>query len=129
MNNIKNVTIEYSVACENGAAIGTRAGIAGQCGEAAFACENTSSEQVFVPGGNVDGLFYKTGNNLGAISGRMRRSGGVCNFADSGLVQTWYKSGSEFAGLRGVALGCVGSLFTACPEFGCSAGNSVLAAA
>ena len=76
--------------------------------------------------GNAKRLFFKTGNNLGAKSGCLRRSGMVWGLAGSGfgtnLVQI------EFAE-RSVALGCVGSLFAFGPEFGRSAGNSVLAAA
>ena len=71
-------------------------------------------------------LLFKTGNNLGAKSGRLRRSGMVWGLADgvagTNLVQI------EFAE-RTVALGCAGSLFASAFEFGRSAGNSALAAA
>lgn len=71
-------------------------------------------------------LFSKTGNNLGAFSGRLRRSGMVWGLADSvsgtNLVQI------EFAE-RAVARGCVGLLLASFFEFGRTAGNSVLAAA
>ena len=72
------------------------------------------------------GLFSKTGNDLGAKSGRLRRSGMVWGLTGScsgtNLVQI------EFVE-RAVAQGCVGSLFASAIEFGRSAGNSVLAAA
>ena len=71
-------------------------------------------------------LLFKTGNNLRAKFGCLRRSGMVWGLADSAsgtnLVQI------EF-GERTAAQGCVGLLFASVLEFDRSAGNSVLAAA
>ncbi len=126
MNNIKTMTSEYRVACESGIVAGTRVEMASERCEGVFAYGNTRSEHGFVPFSEGNGLLLKTGNNLGAFSGRMRRSDWVWGLAGSGfgtnLVQI------EFAE-RPVALGCVGLLFASADEFGCSAGNSVLAAA
>ena len=94
--------------------------------EAKKASENTPKTANSLTWENAKRLLFKTGNNLGAFSGRLRRSGMVWGLADSAsgtnLVQI------EFAE-RTVALGCVGLLFAYALEFGRSAGNSVLAAA
>ncbi len=86
----------------------------------------STSGSVYAEKNLAMGLFSKTGNNLGAKSVRLRRSGMVWDLAGSGfgtnLVQI------EFAE-RAVARGCVGLLFASTFEFGRSAGNSVLAAA
>ena len=72
------------------------------------------------------GLFSKTENNLGAKSGRLRRSGMVWGLADGALGTNLVQI--EFVE-RTVARGCVGLLFASAFEFDRSAGNSVLAAA
>ena len=94
--------------------------------EAKKASENTPKTAISLTWENVKRLLFKTGNNLGAKSGRLRRSGMVWGLADgaagTNLVQI------EFAE-RGVARGCAGSLFASAFEFGCTVRNTVLAVA
>ena len=77
MNNIKTMTSEYGIACKNGIEASARAEIARKRCKGAFVCENTSSEQEFVPGGNGNGLLPKTNNTFGADFSRFGWSDGV----------------------------------------------------